>query len=126
MDQTVLQAIEELRPEYRQALLLSDLEGLSLVEISRRVGIPVGTAKSRIFRARRQARAKLRSHAHAMGISRPGDPMSRVSAPQCGQRIVASVTGSAMRGIYSGLRRHRFDASAVLAGPGLAHAAPTG
>jgi RNA polymerase sigma-70 factor (ECF subfamily) len=72
MDQTVLQAIEELRPEYRQALLLSDLEGLSLVEISRRVGIPVGTAKSRIFRARRQARAKLRSHAHAMGYITPG------------------------------------------------------
>lgn len=66
-DQTVLQAIEELRPEYPQVLLLSHLEGLSLGEISRRMGIPVGTAKSRIFRARRQARAKLRSHARAMG-----------------------------------------------------------
>lgn len=75
-DQAILQAIEELRPEYRQALLLSDLEGLSLVAISRRMGIPVGTAKSRIFRARRQARTKLRNHALATGYleHRPSEP----------------------------------------------------
>lgn len=75
-DETVLQAMEELRPEFRQALLLSDLEGLSLEEISRWMGIPVGTAKSRIFRARRQARTKLRSHALSMGYltHRPSEP----------------------------------------------------
>jgi RNA polymerase sigma-70 factor (ECF subfamily) len=66
-DEEVIAAILELRPKYRQALLLSDLEGMPLSEISRRLGIPVGTAKSRIFRARRQARAKLQEHAVAMG-----------------------------------------------------------
>ncbi len=66
-DEEVIAAVLELRPQYRQALLLSDLEGLPLSEISRRLGIPVGTAKSRIFRARRQARTKLQEHAVAMG-----------------------------------------------------------
>jgi RNA polymerase sigma-70 factor (ECF subfamily) len=66
-DATVITALEELPPKYRQALLLSDLQGLSLSEISRRLGIPVGTAKSRIFRGRRAARARLRGHALAMG-----------------------------------------------------------
>lgn len=79
-DEAVLRAIEELRPVYRQALLLSDLEGLSLAEISRRVGIPVGTAKSRIFRARRQARAKLRSYALAMGYLAKG-PSAPIQGP---------------------------------------------
>ena len=78
-DETVLQAIEELRPEFRQALLLSDLEGLSLEEISRRMGIPVGTAKSRIFRARRQARTKLQKHALAMGYLTHRSPESSQS-----------------------------------------------
>lgn len=66
-DEKVVAAMRQLRPSYRQALLLSDLEGMPLAEISRRLGIPVGTAKSRVFRARRQARAKLRQHAIAMG-----------------------------------------------------------
>lgn len=66
-DPTVIQVLEELSPKHREALLLSDLEGLSLLEISDRLGVPVGTTKSRIFRARRAARARLGEHALAMG-----------------------------------------------------------
>ena len=81
-DEKVVAAIRQLRPEYRQALLLSDLDGLPLSEISRRLGIPVGTAKSRIFRARRQARTKLQEHAVAMGYLSDRRPVPALDRPR--------------------------------------------
>ncbi len=39
--------------DFRAAIVLSDLEGLSLPETAEALGIPVGTVKSRVFRARR-------------------------------------------------------------------------
>jgi RNA polymerase sigma-70 factor (ECF subfamily) len=40
-------------------LLLADLEGLALQEIAQIMEIPVGTVKSRLFRARRMVRRRL-------------------------------------------------------------------
>jgi DNA-directed RNA polymerase specialized sigma24 family protein len=81
-DEMVVAAIQQLRPNHREALLLSDLDGLPLSEISRRLGIPVGTAKSRIFRARRQARTKLREHAVAMGYLSDRRPVPALDRPR--------------------------------------------
>ncbi|MBA3585891.1 MAG: sigma-70 family RNA polymerase sigma factor [Gemmatimonadetes bacterium] len=67
-DDQVIDAIEELPAKYRQVLLLSDLDGVPLAEIARMLKIPLGTVKSRVFRARRQARAKLRRQAVEWGI----------------------------------------------------------
>ena len=67
-DDRVIDAIEELSAKYRQVLLLSDLDGVPLAEIARMLKIPLGTVKSRVFRARRQARAKLRRQAVEWGI----------------------------------------------------------
>lgn len=49
---TVSQAIEELPPELRTAIVLRELEGLSYEEIAESMDCPVGTVRSRIFRAR--------------------------------------------------------------------------
>lgn len=50
---TVLErALGRLDPETRSLVLLSDVEGLSYEELSEAVGIPLGTVKSRLHRAR--------------------------------------------------------------------------
>lgn len=46
-------ALAGLPPAFRAAVVLSDLEGLSLPETAEALGIPVGTVKSRVFRGRR-------------------------------------------------------------------------
>lgn len=52
-------ALAGLPEEFRSVLLLADLEGLQLTEIAQVMDTPVGTVKSRLFRARRLARARL-------------------------------------------------------------------
>lgn len=46
-------ALAALPPEFRAAVILSDIEGMSLPDIALVLGVPVGTVKSRVFRARR-------------------------------------------------------------------------
>ena len=48
----------------REALGLFHLQGLSLVEIAEALAVPVGTVKSRLFRARRQLRIHLNGESH--------------------------------------------------------------
>ena len=55
----IARALGELSEEFRTTLLLSDLEGFPLNEIAEIMSIPVGTVKSRIFRARRLLRRRL-------------------------------------------------------------------
>src|SRR5262249_19610122 len=52
-------AVGELPEEFRSVLLLTDLEGFALGEIAQIMDIPVGTVKSRLFRARRLLRRRL-------------------------------------------------------------------
>ncbi len=49
-------AIAKLRPEYRTAILLRHVEGRAYEEISDIMGVPLGTVKTYIFRARRELR----------------------------------------------------------------------
>lgn len=46
-------ALAAIPPDFRSAVVLSDLEGMGLPEIAEVLGIPVGTVKSRVFRGRR-------------------------------------------------------------------------
>lgn len=55
----VLAALARLAPELREALLWREVEGLSYEEIATRMGCPVGTVRSRIFRARDAIDAEL-------------------------------------------------------------------
>ena len=53
-------AMEELPEELRSAIMLREIEGLSYEEISHMLGCPVGTVRSRIFRARESIARRLR------------------------------------------------------------------
>jgi RNA polymerase sigma-70 factor, ECF subfamily len=53
----VQRAIQELEPTFRECLVLCDVEELSYEQIEEITGLPIGTVKSRIHRARAQLRA---------------------------------------------------------------------
>ena len=55
----VRQALSELSEEFRTALVLKEMDGMSYEEIAEVVDVPLGTVRSRIHRARLELRAKL-------------------------------------------------------------------
>ena len=59
IEQTVLRAVEGLPADLREAITLREAEGLSYDEIARRMDCPIGTVRSRIFRAREVIDAQL-------------------------------------------------------------------
>ena len=58
-DADVQQALDTLAPEFRAAVVLCDIEGLSYEEIADTLGIKLGTVRSRIHRGRAQLREAL-------------------------------------------------------------------
>ncbi len=58
--ETVNAAIEALSDDLRQAITLREIEGLSYEEIADLMNCPIGTVRSRIFRAREAIAARLR------------------------------------------------------------------
>jgi RNA polymerase sigma factor (sigma-70 family) len=63
LDHDVQRALDALAPEYRAAVVLCDIEGLSYEEIAVTLGIKLGTVRSRIHRARSQLRLALADRA---------------------------------------------------------------
>jgi len=57
---TVNAAMEALPPDLRTALSLREIDGLSYEEIAQVMDCPIGTVRSRIFRAREAVAARLR------------------------------------------------------------------
>ena len=59
--ETVNKAIEQLPEDLRTAIILREIEGMSYEEIAQTMECPVGTVRSRIFRAREAIDKKLKS-----------------------------------------------------------------
>jgi len=58
-------ALDSLPPEFRAAVVLCDIEGLSYEEIGATLGVKLGTVRSRIHRGRQALRDYLAAHGHA-------------------------------------------------------------
>jgi RNA polymerase sigma-70 factor (ECF subfamily) len=67
-DVQIQNAINSLPNNYRQVILLRDVEGMSYQEISEIVDCPVGTVKSRVNRARLKLQQKLKSEGRDLGL----------------------------------------------------------
>ncbi|WP_373876688.1 RNA polymerase sigma factor SigE [Lolliginicoccus levis] len=59
LDPHVQRALDSLAPEYRAAVVLCDIEGLSYEEIAATLGVKLGTVRSRIHRGRQALRDSL-------------------------------------------------------------------
>lgn len=62
LDPALQAALDELPPEFRAAVVLCDVEGLSYEEIGATLGVKLGTVRSRIHRGRAALRAALERH----------------------------------------------------------------
>ena len=67
VDDEVLRAVDQLPEAFREAVTLSDVEGLSYEEVAKVLDVPVGTVKSRLYRGRRLLQAKLYDYAVSVG-----------------------------------------------------------
>ncbi len=63
-------ALDSLPPEFRAAVVLCDIEGLSYEEIGATLGVKLGTVRSRIHRGRQGIRDYLAAHSQSQGSSR--------------------------------------------------------
>jgi len=70
IDRQLLQnAIQELPEEFREAILLRELEGLSYKEIGAITGAPIGTVMSRLARARHRLEKALAGRISRGGVA---------------------------------------------------------
>lgn len=63
LDADIQAALDQLPPDFRAAVVLCDIEGLSYEEIAATLDIKLGTVRSRIHRGRAQLRAALEHRA---------------------------------------------------------------
>jgi RNA polymerase sigma factor (sigma-70 family) len=63
----VTRALESLQSDYRQIILLADIEEFSYEELSEILEIPIGTVRSRLFRARNLLKDKLKAYGKNLG-----------------------------------------------------------
>jgi len=71
-DSEVKQAIEDLPEQYRDAVLLADVEGFSYKEIAEILDVPIGTVMSRLHRGRKRLQEQLYEFGQRRGLV-PGD-----------------------------------------------------
>ena len=75
--------LQTMASEYREALVLVDIEGHTYADAANALGVPVGTVRSRLFRARRLLQEVMIERARDMGLA-----ADRVSASQGGAEEV--------------------------------------
>ena len=72
MDDDIKRAINSLPLEYREAILLSDVEELSYKDVSEITNVPIGTVKSRLNRGRKLLQKSLWEYAKDRGFIKRG------------------------------------------------------
>jgi len=68
VDDEVMHAVDALPLEFKEAIVLSDLEGLPYHDVAEILDVPVGTVKSRLYRGRRRLQEALFEYATSVGI----------------------------------------------------------
>jgi RNA polymerase sigma-70 factor (ECF subfamily) len=66
----ISQAIARLDPVFREVVILCDVEGFSYEETADTIGVPIGTVRSRLYRARRTLQEALMNFAIDAGFGR--------------------------------------------------------
>ena len=67
MGDEITVAINSLPIDFRTVVLLCDVEGFTYEEISKIIDVPIGTVRSRLFRARNMLKEKLKEYAEKLG-----------------------------------------------------------
>ena len=67
MGDEVTIAINSLPIDFRTVVLLCDIEGFTYEEIAKIIDVPIGTVRSRLFRARNMLKEKLKNYAEKIG-----------------------------------------------------------
>ncbi|MFY9558529.1 MAG: sigma-70 family RNA polymerase sigma factor [Blastocatellia bacterium] len=71
-DEDVLAALDNIPVQYREVVLLADVQEFSYKEVAGTLGVPVGTVMSRLSRGRRLLRTELSGIAEGYGIREKG------------------------------------------------------
>ena len=69
MGDEITKEINNLPIDFRTVVLLCDVEGFTYEEISKIIDVPIGTVRSRLFRARNILKEKLKAYAESQGYS---------------------------------------------------------
>ena len=87
-------ALESLPDDYRVAVTLADIDGLSYKEIAEIMECPIGTVMSRIYRGRKRLHKLLFEHAVELGyVSEDRDPETRLSTRNRGNKTAQDTPG---------------------------------
>ena len=97
LDPEVIAVLRELPDRYRIVVYLADLEGLGYRQISALTGMPLGSVKSCLHRARCRLRAELRAHA-------PHDQRASLT-PCAGCALAGQVSGKPLTAERKGAAR---------------------
>jgi RNA polymerase sigma-70 factor (ECF subfamily) len=94
----IQRAIDQLPPQFRTTVQLSDVEGLSYAEIAEATGVAKGTVMSRLFRGRRQLQRALWDQARAAGFTSGSKVLTNLEPPSkpgaSGNGVMAKAGGT--------------------------------
>lgn len=55
----IIEAIDSLKPKFKEVIMLCDIDGYTYEEVAIKLGVPLGTVKSRIYNAKKELADKL-------------------------------------------------------------------
>jgi RNA polymerase sigma-70 factor (ECF subfamily) len=79
LNDEVKNAVVSLPDDFRQAVIMADLEDMSYKEIAEAMNCPLGTVMSRLYRGRKLLRERLYDYAKDRRIVGDGTPVDGVS-----------------------------------------------